>query len=67
MLDVSTAALRRWRRENRGPRFVKLGRCVRYLLRDLEVYLEENKKPTATVRDEDAGEFVSIETRGETK
>jgi predicted DNA-binding transcriptional regulator AlpA len=29
-LRVTRAALRRWRLERRGPRFVKLGRLVRY-------------------------------------
>lgn len=30
MLGVSIAALRRWRREGRGPRFARLEKCVRY-------------------------------------
>jgi hypothetical protein len=42
MLHISTAALRRWRREHRGPEFVRLGRSVRYDLRSLERYLAEN-------------------------
>ena len=29
-LHVSVASLRRWRLENRGPRFIKVGSLVRY-------------------------------------
>lgn len=41
LLCVSKAALRRWRREGRGPRFGKLERCVRYLVSDLRQFVEE--------------------------
>ena len=42
MLAVSLAALRRWRREGRGPRFARLQRCVRYDVRSIEAFLAEN-------------------------
>ena len=42
LLAVSVAALRRWRRERRGPEFVHCGRCVRYDIRAIERYLSEN-------------------------
>ena len=42
MLAVSVAALRRWRREGRGPKFTRLETCVRYDLRELERFLAEN-------------------------
>lgn len=42
MLGVSVAALRRWRREGRGPVFVKMERCVGYRIRDLESYVNGN-------------------------
>jgi Helix-turn-helix domain len=42
MLGVSTAALRRWRREGRGPAFVRLERCIGYRLADLEAFLAKN-------------------------
>jgi len=38
--DVSIAVLRKWRREGRGPRFLKLGRLIRYLVRDVDAWLE---------------------------
>lgn len=40
--NISTAVLRKWRREGTGPRFIKLGRLVRYRVRDVEAWLEEH-------------------------
>ena len=42
MLGVSVAALRRWRREGRGPSFVRLERCIGYRLADLQSFITEN-------------------------
>ena len=39
-LCCTTAALRRWRREHRGPRWVRLGRLIRYSLADLEAFVQ---------------------------
>ena len=39
MLSVSPAALRRWRREGRGPRFCRVERLIRYRIADVEAYL----------------------------
>ncbi len=41
-LSVSVAALRRWRHEGRGPRFVRLERCIRYDVCELKSFLERN-------------------------
>ncbi len=38
-LNVSVAALRRWRLGQRGPVFIKVGSLVRYRPDDLEVWL----------------------------
>jgi predicted DNA-binding transcriptional regulator AlpA len=43
-IHVSLAALRRWRVERRGPRYLKLGALVRYRVEDLEAWL--NSQPT---------------------
>jgi predicted DNA-binding transcriptional regulator AlpA len=40
--NVSIAVLRKWRRESKGPRHLKLGRLVRYLARDVDAWLEEH-------------------------
>ena len=42
LLAVSIAALRRWRREGRGPEFTRLERCVRYNIKSIECWLAEN-------------------------
>lgn len=42
ILGVSKAALRRWRREGRGPSFVRLERAIGYRLADLERFLAAN-------------------------
>jgi len=41
-LKCTKAALRRWRREGRGPRFIRIGRLVRYRVLDVENFLEKN-------------------------
>jgi predicted site-specific integrase-resolvase len=38
-LHVSLAALRRWRLEGRGPRFIKVSALVRYRPEELEEWL----------------------------
>ena len=44
LLVVSVAALRRWRRESRGPRFVQPGgRLVRYRVQDVSAWLDEGE------------------------
>ena len=42
MLRCTKAALRKWRREGRGPRFIRVGRLIRYRLADVEEFLESN-------------------------
>ena len=42
ILSCTKAALRRWRRERRGPRFVKLGRLIRYRQSDLEEFVDRS-------------------------
>ncbi len=41
-LNCTKSALRRWRREGRGPRFVKIGRLVRYRQADVEDFIERS-------------------------
>ena len=43
LLGCTEAALALWRKEGRGPAFLKLGRLVRYARRDLETYLDANR------------------------
>jgi Helix-turn-helix domain len=39
-LDVSVETLRSWRKQNRGPRYRRIGRCVRYSIADLLAFVE---------------------------
>jgi predicted site-specific integrase-resolvase len=59
LLAVSKAALRRWRREGRGPRFTRLERCVRYDLRAIERFLAENSSSASGSR------AVCVDSRAE--
>ena len=43
----SIAYLRRARRERRGPRFLKVGKLVRYRRADIEAYLSAHAVETA--------------------
>jgi predicted DNA-binding transcriptional regulator AlpA len=40
-IAVSKSALRKWRREGLGPPYVKLGRMIRYPLRELEKWMNK--------------------------
>lgn len=46
--NVSIAVIRKWRREKSGPRFLKLGRLVRYRVRDVEAWLELHTVESST-------------------
>jgi len=54
MLAVSVAALRRWRRENRGPAFTRCEACIRYDVRQLEKFLQQNSSVTAKAVDRES-------------
>ena len=43
-LGVSRSTLQSWRYTGRGPRFIKLGRMVRYRSTDIDAYLRENTR-----------------------
>lgn len=47
IMGVSVGSLRRWRREGRGPNFVRIERCVGYRISDLESFLGEHLCTTA--------------------
>jgi len=42
LLRISRKTLERMRVEGRGPKFVKIGRCVRYRHRDLLTWITTN-------------------------
>ena len=41
-LGVSRSTLQSWRYAGRGPRFIKLGRIVRYRVADVDEFLRAN-------------------------
>ncbi len=43
-LRVSVNTLSAWRSSNRGPRFIKTGRTVKYSRKDLDSYLKNNTR-----------------------
>ena len=50
-LGLKVATLRAWRRQGRGPAFLRLGRAVRYLCVDLDSFAANNRLvPTLTRR-----------------
>jgi hypothetical protein len=51
ILAVSVAALRKWRRERRGPQFIQLERCIRYDLRSIERFLAVNNSDNKKAAD----------------
>jgi excisionase family DNA binding protein len=43
-LGVSRSTLQSWRYAGRGPRFIKLGRMIRYRTADVDAYLQANTR-----------------------
>ena len=43
-LGVSRSTLQSWRYSARGPRWIKLGRLIRYRVADVDAYLEANTR-----------------------
>ena len=50
LLGVSVSALRRWRRERRGPTFVRIERCIGYRICDLESFIAAHTVQARTER-----------------
>lgn len=49
-LRLSQSTLNKWRCVGGGPRFVKLGRAVRYRKSDLDAYLDERSATSTADR-----------------
>jgi len=49
VLAVDVTTLRRWRREQAGPPYVRMGTCVRYDPVELHAYLEAARVPRREV------------------
>ena len=53
MLGLSVATLRAWRHRGRGPRFLRLGRSVRYLPSDVSDFVRASAVDTTSVSSSD--------------
>lgn len=61
-LGLSVATLRAWRHRGKGPRFLRLGRSVRYLPLDVEEFVRASAVDTRSVSASD-GESKTGELR----
>lgn len=43
-LQVSVGSLKAWRYSQEGPRFIRVGRSIRYRLTDVEIWVEANAR-----------------------
>jgi len=43
LLGMQVATLRKWRCQGVGPAYIKCGRLCKYLLKDLEAYLDSQR------------------------
>jgi hypothetical protein len=50
LLQVSVKCLQSWRSRGGGPPFVKLGRCVRYGVSDLEAFVQSAVRTSTSDR-----------------
>jgi hypothetical protein len=50
-LGYTPGALRKWRREGRGPAYIRSGRSVRYRIPDLEVWQASHRVETRESRE----------------
>ena len=54
-LGLSVATLHAWRHRATGPRFLRFGRAVRYLLSDLDEFIRASAVDTRRVSSSDGG------------
>ena len=50
VMKVSVQLLRKWRASGTGPRYIKLGKCIRYSMADLEHYIASHRSTALVVR-----------------
>ena len=57
-LGLSVATLRAWRTKQRGPRFLRLGRSVRYLPSDLADFVRASTVDPQSVSSSEGGSAI---------
>ena len=55
-LNVTVKAVQAWRQRGGGPKFVRVGRAIRYRPEDVQVWLEANTFETTTDADREQGQ-----------
>jgi predicted DNA-binding transcriptional regulator AlpA len=60
MLGLSVATLRAWRHRGKGPRFLRLGRSVRYLPADVADFVRASAVDTTSVSSSDESEIGEL-------
>jgi predicted DNA-binding transcriptional regulator AlpA len=58
-LGLKVATLRAWRHRHTGPRFVRFGRAVRYLLDDLDAFIAASRVDTGDDSEPDEPEEIA--------
>jgi predicted DNA-binding transcriptional regulator AlpA len=48
-LDLSRATLQNWRYAGKGPRYIKIGRLIRYRNPDVDAYLKAQTRGALTI------------------
>jgi excisionase family DNA binding protein len=60
LLGLSVATLRAWRHRGKGPRFLRLGRSVRYLPSDVADFVRASAVDTTPVSSDDESEIGEL-------
>ena len=53
-VGLKPPTMRKWRRERKGPPYIKIGRLVRYRQRDLDAFLEKHLQKPETKKEPNA-------------
>ncbi|MGM0348437.1 helix-turn-helix transcriptional regulator [Streptomyces sp. Adlamb9] len=65
LLAVSNKTLRNWRNDGKGPTYIKLdGGAVRYPMRDVHAWLDEQRNASAHSHANRAHEMRPVEQKG---
>lgn len=50
MTGITKRTFQNWRVDGTGPKFIKLGSCIRYRLADVLAWLEENERESTAAQ-----------------
>lgn len=61
VLRISVQLLRKWRANGTGPEYIKLGKCVRYSMSDIELYVTSRRSGAVGGRARKAPQIRSVQ------